>query len=61
VAYLMPPQHSTEPMPAWGWQVLRFDARDEARIDVLDAERDELRRFLVDVYHRHRARTGTAS
>ena len=37
-----------------------LDARDEARIDVLDAERDELRRFLVDVYHRHRARTGTA-
>ncbi len=58
VAYLMPPQQSTEPMPAWGWQVLRFDASDEARIDVVDAERDELRRFLVDVFHRYRARTG---
>lgn len=58
VAYLMPPQQSAEPMPAWGWQVLRFDARDEARVAVLEAERDELHRFLVDVFHRHRARTG---
>jgi hypothetical protein len=56
VAYLMPPQPSSEPLPAWGWQVLRFDARDEARIDVLDDERDELRRFLVDVFRRHQAR-----
>jgi hypothetical protein len=60
VAYLMPPQHSSEPLPAWGWQVLRFDASDEAHIDVLEAERDELHRFLVDVFRRHRARHGAA-
>ena len=58
VAYLMPPQHSTEPLPAWGWQVLRFDAADEARVDVVADEQGELRRFLVDVFERHRARTG---
>lgn len=60
VAYLMPPQQSAEPVPAWGWQVLRFDASRDGRIDVLEAERDELRRFLVDVFHRHRSRTGGA-
>ncbi len=60
VAYLMPPQQSAEPVPAWGWQVLRFDASRNGRIDVLEAERDELRRFLVDVFHRHRERTGGA-
>ena len=52
VAYLMPPQASTEPIPAWGWQVLRFDARDEQRIDVVDDERDELTRFLRKVFER---------
>jgi hypothetical protein len=61
VAYLMPPQHSTEPLPAWGWQVLRFDAADEARVDVVADEQGELRRFLVDVFERHRARTGGTS
>ncbi len=57
VAFLMPPQQSAEPVPAWGWQVLRFDARDEDHIAVLDPERDELRRFLVAVFQRHRSRT----
>jgi hypothetical protein len=61
VAYLMPPQHSTEPLPAWGWQVLRFDAADEARVDVVADEQGELRRFLVDVFERHRARHGGRS
>jgi hypothetical protein len=56
VAYLMPPQESTEPIPAWGWQVLRFDARDEQRIDVVDDERDELEAFLHKVYVRRKQR-----
>ena len=56
VAYLMPPQESSEPVPAWGWQVLRFDATDEQRIDVVEAERDELKRFLHKVYQRRQVR-----
>jgi hypothetical protein len=52
VAYLMPPQEASEPMPAWGWQVLRFDARDEEAIDVVVEERDELTRFLRKVLRR---------
>lgn len=56
VAYLMPPQQATEPVPAWGWQVLRFDARDEDAIDVLDDERDQLKRFLKKVFERRRQR-----
>jgi hypothetical protein len=61
VAYLMPPQESTEPIPAWGWQVLRFDARDEQRIDVVDDERDELERFLHKVYQRRKQRDGAGA
>ena len=49
VAYLMPPQQASEPIPAWGWQVLRFDARDEDTIDVVAEERVELSRFLRKV------------
>ncbi len=56
VAYLMPPQQASEPIPAWGWQVLRFDASDEERIDVVDEERDQLKRFLKKVFERRRAR-----
>ncbi len=56
VAYLMPPQASTEPVPAWGWQVLRFDASDDQRIDVVDAEKDELTRFLRKVFERRQQR-----
>jgi hypothetical protein len=56
VAYLMPPQASTEPLPAWGWQVLRFDARDEEHIDVIADERDEMQRFLERVFQRRQAR-----
>jgi hypothetical protein len=56
VAFLMPPQQSSEPMPAWGWQVLRFDARDEDRIDVLDEESGQLHRFLRKVLQRRRQR-----
>ncbi len=61
VAYLMPPQESSEPMPAWGWQVLRFDARSEATIAVVEEERDELERFLEKVYARHQQRVQRAS
>lgn len=57
VAYLMPPQESSEPVPAWGWQVLRFDARDEAAIDVVGDERDDLQRFLEKVFRRHQKRS----
>lgn len=56
VAFLIPPQASSEPMPAWGWQVLRFDARDEDKIDVLEVENDQLKRFLRKVLQRRRAR-----
>ena len=56
VAYLMPPQQATESIPAWGWKVLRFDARDAENIDVLEAERDELKRFLRQVYERRQQR-----
>lgn len=56
VAYLMPPQQATEQVPAWGWQVLRFDVRDEDRIAVVEEERDELDRFLRKVFQCHRAR-----
>ena len=52
VAYLMPPQASSEPIPAWGWQVLRFDASDERHIDVVASEVDELKRFLHKVFER---------
>jgi hypothetical protein len=61
VAYLMPPQASSEPVPAWGWQVLRFDARDEAAIDVIADERSELERFLEKVFRRHQHRLQGAS
>lgn len=56
VAYLMPPQAATEPVPAWGWQVLRFMAADENNIDVVDEERDELTRFLRKVFKRWQQR-----
>jgi len=61
VAYLMPPQQSTEPVPAWGWQVLRFDARDEEAIDVVDEERDDLKRFLTKVLQRRQQRDQAGS
>jgi hypothetical protein len=60
VAYLMPPQLSSEPVPAWGWQVLRFDARDEAAIDVIADERSELEQFLEKVFKRHQQRMEAA-
>ena len=60
VAYLMPPQQASEPLPAWGWQVLRFDARDEEAIDVVVEERDELMRFLRKALRRCQLREGGA-
>jgi DNA polymerase III delta prime subunit len=56
VAYLMPPQQATEPVPAWGWQVLRFNASDEQTIDVIDEESDQLKRFLKNVFERRQQR-----
>lgn len=61
VAYLMPPQQASEPLPAWGWQVLRFDARDEEAIDVVAEERDELSRFLRKVLRRCQLREAAAA
>jgi hypothetical protein len=58
VAYLMPPQEASEPVPAWGWQVLRFDARDEDTIDVIDEERTRLERFLKKAHARWVQRGG---
>ncbi len=52
VAYLMPPQQSDEPVPAWGWQVLRFNAETSAGIDVVTDENDELEGFLKRVLQR---------
>jgi hypothetical protein len=52
VAYLMPPQEASEPVPAWGWQVLRFDVKDEDAVDVLAEERAQLERFLRKVLKR---------
>jgi TIR domain len=56
VAYLMPPQPASDPMPAWGWQVLRFDAADENQVAVLAEENDQLTRFLRKVYQRSQQR-----
>ena len=56
VAYLMPPQLATEPIPAWGWQVLRFDASDHNSINVVAEERDDLERFLRKVFVQHQRR-----
>lgn len=56
VAFLMPPQQSSEPVPAWGWQVLRFNAADEQSIDVVAEESDELQQFLRKVLERRQHR-----
>jgi len=58
VAYLMPPQQASEPVPAWGWQVLRFDVQGEDAVDVLDDEQDQLTRFLKKVFRRRLQREG---
>jgi hypothetical protein len=60
VAYLMPPQPSADPLPAWGWQVLRFNATDEERVDVLEGDGDELDHFLRKVFVRRLQRDGLA-
>lgn len=58
VAFLMPPQASDKPLPAWGWRVLRFDTKDDANIGVLDE--GDLRFFLKQVHDRGRRRAATA-
>ena len=52
VAYLSPPQQATEPVPAWGWQVLRFEVRDDG-VEPVAEERAEVDRFLLKVLQRH--------
>lgn len=57
VAYLMPPQEITsDPVPAWGWQVLRIDARQDEALDVVDDEAELLMAFLRRVLERWRRR-----
>lgn len=56
VAYLMPPQRSTDRVPAWGWPVLRFNAESPQRIDVVNEESDELQSYLRRVLDRRLAR-----
>ncbi len=56
VAYLMPPQVAQGRVPAWIWQVLRFDVSDADGIDVIDEEEDDLQRFLRRVLSRRLAR-----
>jgi hypothetical protein len=56
VAYLMPPQVSEGPVPAWIWQVLRFDVSGADVINVVDEEEDDLQRFLRRVLRRRLAR-----
>jgi hypothetical protein len=58
VAYLMPPQPTADPLPAWGWQVLRFNAPDDQRVDVMADDGGELDRFLKKVLVRRLQRDG---
>ncbi len=52
VAYLIPPHPPTQPMPAWGWTVLRFDAGGHQCEDASEEETDELYSFLRDALKR---------
>ncbi|MBL8325129.1 MAG: toll/interleukin-1 receptor domain-containing protein [Rubrivivax sp.] len=61
VAYLMPPQQSADPVPAWGWPVLRFDAAAQGTIDVVPDENDELQDFLQRVLERRLQRAAPAA
>jgi len=61
VAYLMPPQQSAEPVPAWGWQVLRFEAKAQDDIDVVGEEDAELEDFLRRVLERRLQREAVGS
>lgn len=57
VAFLMPPQKlRTSPVPAWGWQVLRFKAEPLDDIDVIQEEETELDSFLGKILARAQAR-----
>ena len=56
VALLMPPQKGGEPVPAWGWQVLRFDVSSEDSPSCLPDDHDELDRFLRSVIDHWRRR-----
>ena len=53
VAYLMPPQADDgQPIPAWGWKVLRFQSPSQDEVSVVREEADELADFLRKVLKR---------
>jgi len=57
VAYLIPPHDNPQaPMPAWGWKVLRFDAKRDMDIDVMKEEADDLQKFLHRILERTKNR-----
>jgi hypothetical protein len=58
VAYLIPPHPPTaEPVPAWGWRVLRFSVEAAGRaIDIADDDARELDRFLRQALETHMRR-----
>jgi len=57
VAYLIPPQHDDgEPVPAWSWKVLRFNAQSPDDIDVVTDDADRLDHFLRQILKRVRHR-----
>ena len=60
IAYLSPPQQpSAEPLPAWGWRVLRVDASDVDRPVFSQDDAADLDRFLVAAMHRAQALAAT--
>ena len=53
VAYLMPPRSgTTEAVPAYGWRVLKFNAKSVTDIDIAQGESERLQTFLRQVYGR---------
>jgi hypothetical protein len=61
VAYLTPPQQeSVEPIPAYGWPVVRFNAPLEQPIEVVAQDAHKLEAFLSKVLARKKRRADTA-
>ncbi len=56
VAYLIPPNHAEEPVPAWGWRVARLDVRDEGNVQALPGDEAALDTFLSRILERVVAR-----
>ena len=61
VAYLMPPQPDNGPVPAHGWQVLRFHVGKQDEPAIAEDEAEALDRFLKRVAERARRRPGKSS